>query len=223
MSAITKLSNLSNTTEQTEKEREVGDETDGNEISAALQSLKKLMFLKILVLDIGISLGDVATDILQGLSLIFNDTWGVSDTCSFGIIVLMTCWLPGPVALLHLVITKYHQFVRHQNLAYLLFLGVVFLICFPIVPPLLYLVVLLNKTRQASAREVVAYTEFHQLADELKAMTGVLESPMQIVVMGLLMLKGVLIFPWNREVSSSCIEDELGRRVSGLTRLNSQL
>ena len=27
------------------------------------------------------------------------------------------------------------------------------------------------------------------------------------------MLKGVLVFPWSQEVSSYCIEDDLGRRL----------
>ena len=47
----------------------------------------------------------------------------------------------------------------------------------------------------------------------MKAITGVTESPIQIILLGFLMLKGVLVFPWSEEVSNSCIEDELGRRL----------
>ena len=47
----------------------------------------------------------------------------------------------------------------------------------------------------------------------MKAIAGVTESPIQVVLLGFLMLKGVLVFPWNKEVSSTCIEDELGRRL----------
>ena len=61
---------------------------------------------------------------------------------------------------------------------------------------------------------MLAYSEFHQTVDEVKAITGVLESPLQIVVLGMLMMKGVIVFPWNREISSSCIQDQLGRKVS---------
>ena len=62
-SAVTKISNLSNTTDQIETESvfEDEDETDGNNLSTTLQSLKKLMFLKIILVDIGISAGDVVT------------------------------------------------------------------------------------------------------------------------------------------------------------------
>ena len=47
----------------------------------------------------------------------------------------------------------------------------------------------------------------------MKAIAGVTESPIQVVLLGFLMLKGVLVFPWNKEVSSTCIEDDLGRRL----------
>ena len=63
---------------------------------------------------------------------------------------------------------------------------------------------------------MLADSEFQQKANEVKAVTGVIESPLQMVVMGLLMLKGIIVFPWNREISSSCIQDDLGRKVYGI-------
>ena len=216
MSAVTKISNLSNTTDQIETESviEDEDETDGNNLSTTLQSLKKLMFLKIILVDIGISTGDVVTDLLQGLSLIFDEDWNISGTSTYGILVLITCWLPGPIAIIHLCATRYHQVIKHQSALCLIVMGLGVVLFFPFIPSLLYVAVFLKKQRLSSAGEMLAYSEFHQTADEVKAMTGVIESPLQMVVMGLLMLKGVIVFPWNREISSSCIQDDLGRKVS---------
>ena len=216
MSAVTKISNLSNTTDQIETESviEDEDETDGSNLSTTLQSLKKLMFLKIILVDIGISTGDVVTDLLQGIGLIFDEDWNISGTSTYGILVLITCWLPGPITIIHLCATRYHQVIKHQSALCLIVTCLGVLLFFPFIPSLLYVAVLLKKRRLSSAREMLAYSEFQQTADEVAAMTGVNESPLQMVVMGLLMLKGVIVFPWNRELSSSCIQDDLGRKVS---------
>ena len=214
MSAVTKISNLSNATDRVETESVVEDETDGNNVLATMHSLKKLLFLKIILVDVGISLGDVVTDLLQGLSLIFDEDWNISSSSNYGVLVLVTCWLPGPVTLLHFCSTRYHTVVKHQHSLHLMISCLLLLLFFPVIPSLLYLALLLKKQRSSSSRDLLAYSEFHQAADEVKAITGVTESPLQMVVMGLLMLKGVIVFPWNREISSSCIQDDLGRKVS---------
>ena len=50
------------------------DEVDGR-TKDVLRPLVKLYFLKILLVDIGISFGDLVTDIAQGLNLIFDSNW----------------------------------------------------------------------------------------------------------------------------------------------------
>ena len=68
LSGVTKVSNLSENGPRPPEE-----EVDGIETERAIRSLQKLAFLKIILVDIGISLGDVATDLVQGLSLVFED------------------------------------------------------------------------------------------------------------------------------------------------------
>ena len=71
------------------------DETDGL-TEDVLRPLVKLVFLKILVVDIGISVGDMVTDLLQGLSLVFDGDWNVQwHTAHYGLAVLGVMWLPG--------------------------------------------------------------------------------------------------------------------------------
>ena len=212
LSAVTKISNLSEAGPNpsiTAPE----DDVDGREAARVLHSLQKLTFLKIIFLDIGISLGDVVTDLLQGLSLILEPDWSLAPTADYGVLVLLTCWLPGPLTILHLCL-------HHRSLAWLPYRGLpgllllpLLLLLFPLLPTLLYVGVLLSKRRLPHSREEQGPSELEKRAREMKAITGVTESPLQVVVLGFLMLKGVLVFPWSEEVSSYCIEDELGRRL----------
>ena len=133
LSAVTKLSNLSEagpSPSVTEPE-----DVDGREAARVLHSLQKLTFLKIIFLDIGISLGDVVTDLLQGLSLILEPDWSLAPTYDYGLLVVVTCWLPGPLTILHLCL-------QHRGLAWLPYRGLpgllllpLLLLLFPILPP----------------------------------------------------------------------------------------
>ena len=198
LSGVTKVSNLSEVGPRPPEE-----DVDGVEATKALRSLQKLTFLKIILIDIGISLGDVVTDFVQGLSLIFESDWSLAPTANYGILVIFTCWIPGPLTLLHLCL-------HHRGLAWspfgvtsTLLLTLICLLFFPILPTFLFIGVLLSKDHSILERR----------AREVKAITGVTESPIQVVLLGFLMLKGVLVFPWSKEVTSTCIEDELGRRL----------
>ena len=101
-SPVTVVSNLSTTEAGNDNEKASVDEVDGSRADKLLNSLKRLMFLKILIVDIGISAGDAITDILQGLNLIFDNSWNISSTAVYGVAVLVTSWLPSLVTLLHL-------------------------------------------------------------------------------------------------------------------------
>ena len=212
LSAVTEVSNLSEAGPNPAVS-EPEDGVDGREAARALQSLQKLAFLKILLVDIGISLGDVVTDLVQGLSLIFESDWDLAPTAHYGVLVLLTCWLPGPLTILHLSL-------HHRSLAWLpcqglpgVLLVLLVLLLFPLLPTLLYVGVILSKRRLPDTREEQGPSEIEKRAREVKAITGVTESPLQVVLLGLLMLKGAVVFPWSEQVSTSCIEDDLGRRL----------
>ena len=84
--------------------------------------------MKILFFDIGVSLGDMVTDFLQGFNLIFDfkKKWAPSNStlcqavggdeviCKwrfelkdtvkwYGVTVLVICWIPGLVAVIHML------------------------------------------------------------------------------------------------------------------------
>ena len=85
---------------------ETTPETDVDEVDGLaediMRPLVKLLFLKILLVDIGISLGDVVTDLLQGLNLVFDGGWNLQwGTYHYGLAILAVMWIPGLVVLLH--------------------------------------------------------------------------------------------------------------------------
>ena len=70
-----------------------------------------LIVLKIIFVDIWTSLGDALTDFLQGFYLMFdfnNHFEWKEDTYHYGIIVLIACWVPGIVAVIHIM--AYYRF-----------------------------------------------------------------------------------------------------------------
>ena len=74
---------------------------------AGFRTLAGFVVLKILFWDIGTSLGDTVTDFLQGIYLIydwFRPGWVIrEDTQYYGIIVLLINWIPGIVAVIHII------------------------------------------------------------------------------------------------------------------------
>ena len=74
--------------------------------SNAVTVFAALVVLKIIFFDIGTCLGDGITDFLQGFFLMFDFYTGFSvkeDTWNIGVIVIVGCWLPGLVAVLHIL------------------------------------------------------------------------------------------------------------------------
>ena len=61
------------------------------------KTLKKHV-LKILILEVLFPLADVVTDIMQGVFLIIRDG---GEKKTFGVLVLVICWLPGLICILH--------------------------------------------------------------------------------------------------------------------------
>ena len=84
--------------------------------------------MKILFFDIGVSLGDMVTDFLQGFNMIFDfkQKWKPSNSTlcqvvggeevpckwqlelkdtvlGYGVTVLIICWIPGLVAVIHML------------------------------------------------------------------------------------------------------------------------
>jgi len=73
----------------------------------AASSLGVLVILKVIFVDILITgFGDAITDLLQGIYMIIEEPLNKADqseTVGAGIAVILICWVPGIVAILHLI------------------------------------------------------------------------------------------------------------------------
>ena len=78
--------------------------SNGSIISMSMNGFSALVVLKIIFFDIAVSLGDAITDILQGVNLIVKrGGWDVNETWLYGVGVLIVCWVPGLVCVLHIL------------------------------------------------------------------------------------------------------------------------
>ena len=170
-----------------------------------------LSFLKILILDIGISLGDTVTDMIQGFSLIIDDgslSFRIS-TMRYGIAIILASWLPVMIAIIHLGCSDKTglsmQLTSIQGWLLIIF-GIAL---FPLVPTFLYIYLLVCPNSTPEEKGVYERTE--RRAHEVKSIAGAVEAPVQLIILLYLMCRGILTLPWQDVVSSSCLEDSLGR------------
>ena len=187
------------------------DEVDGR-VDELLSPLVKLYFLKILLFDIGISLGDVVTDIVQGINLIFDDNWNIQwRTYHYGLAVLGFTWLPIIPVILHFATFKKTKSSDSVSLIGRSVKYILLIIFFPLVPTAMYIKLLLLRKRFTTNHQKLLYLKHEQEASELRAVTGSVESPLQLILLLWLLMRGTLTLPWAQAPSSSCLEDSLGR------------
>lgn len=188
------------------------EEVDGR-VEEILKPLVKLYFLKILLIDIGISLGDVVTDLAQGINLIFDHNWNIQwSTFHYGLTVISLTWLPVVPLSIHVLSfkdRKYYSLSENPFVNALLIL--LLLIFFPLLPTLMYVRILIMRRNFTTNRNKLKFLEFEDKTTELKALVGSIESPLQFILMLWLMFRGILTLPWDQPLSSSCVEDSLGR------------
>ena len=137
-SRTTKVTTKMTNNGESERESLNIDEVDGKVSDKVVDSFMKLTFLKILLLDIFISVGDIVTDILQSVNLIWSSDWSLQhSTLVYGVAVLVFMWLPGIVAVLHFVT---HTQVFH-NLGWKKSIPVIImmLLVFPLIPTVGYI------------------------------------------------------------------------------------
>lgn len=183
----------------------------GSTSAQLVDAFFKLSFLKILLVDIGISLGDTVTDFLQGINLILDLGDGTLriSSMSYGICIIFISWLPMLVVFLHLGFSEDYDFPKICKTKIGL-LGILLAsIVFPLVPTFFYVLLLLSPRQTARGRE--KYKKLERLSHEIKSICGSIESPIQLSILSYLMIRGILTLPWNEQFTSKCVTDSLGR------------
>ena len=134
-----------------------------------------LSFLKRLIFDIGISLGDTATDMLQGFSLIMK----------YGIAIILASWLPVMIATTHLGCSRTTGLSTALSTIQGWLLIVPGITLFPLVPTFYYVYLLVCP--KSTPLEKAAYTEHERRAHEIKSIAGAVEAPVQLIILIYLM------------------------------------
>ena len=127
----------------------------GSTSAQLVDAFFKLSFLKILLVDIGISLGDTVTDFLQGINLImdFDDGTLRMSSMSYGVGIILVSWLPMVVVFLHLGFSEDYVLQKFCTTKIGL-LGILLAsIAFPLVPTFFYIWLLLSPRQTSRNRE----------------------------------------------------------------------
>ena len=188
------------------------DEVDGR-IEDVLKNVAKLHFLKIIFIDIGISLGDVVTDFIQGINLIFDDNWNILWlTLHYGLLVVIITWIPIIPIFIHYASFKNEsQHQKKETIIAKIIKWFCYIAFFPLIPTIRYMKILFVKKQFKSNHQKIMFLNYEKQTNEMKSMTGAIESPLQFILLLWLMMRGILKVPWNQELASSCVEDSLGR------------
>merc|ERR1711962_1633714 len=151
-------------------------------------TLGVLVVLKVLFVDILITgFGDAITDLLQGIYMIVEEPLNsedTNDTIAAGIAVILICWVPGIVAILHLIASHKDEFLfldesvdvnirksRRRN--FFILLGLCFFF-YPIVPTIGYLI---NLCYMTGGQDQTSH-KIEMFAKVGHSISGCIEAPM---------------------------------------------
>ena len=75
----------------------------------------------------------------------------------------------------------------------------------------MYMKLLIIRRSFSTNRDKLNILEFEQKTTEMKSVVGSIESTLQFTLMIWMMSRGILSLPWDQSLTSSCVEDSLGR------------
>jgi len=187
-----------------------------------------LIIMKIIFIDILITgFGDAFTDIAQGVYMILEEPLNAeqaSETRIMGVIVILVCWIPGIVAILHLVASHKDEFLFLPNTIsaekrtqkkkmFFLMLALCFFF-YPIVPTLGYLINLcFMGSKSTSAHKVEMFAKVGH------SISGCVEAPIQMVMVVFLVLKEYLPIPFQEDPRYATYEDRFGNKLNFMAQI----
>merc|ERR1711962_1701200 len=192
-------------------------------------TLGVLVVLKVLFVDILITgFGDAITDLLQGIYMIVEEPLNsedTNDTIAAGIAVILICWVPGIVAILHLIASHKDEFLfldesvdvnirksRRRN--FFILLGLCFFF-YPIVPTIGYLI---NLCYMTGGQDQTSH-KIEMFAKVGHSISGCIEAPMQMVMVLYLVLKEYLPIPFQDDPRYVNYTDRFGNDISFIANI----
>ncbi len=165
--------------------------------------LLSFLTLKVLFWDLVICIGDLVSDLAQGIALLTTE-----DRAVYGIITIGINWVPGAAASIHLLSMYRHELPWQKTLLY----AALLLVFYPIVPTLAFINLLWKKPRSSNDPVTPEFREAEARTVIAHAITGGLESPIQLIYQVWLVLNGLVDLDWNA-VSSLTFTDWEGNTI----------
>ena len=140
---------------------------------------------------------DVATDLWLGLDLIYDFQDQRSGALKieaekYGKVVLAVVWLPGFVAVTHLLTYYRHEYLQ-RKMEFMVKIILLF-IFYPLVPPLSLSMIFFYMTNKKEKME----PRLKKYIDQAPTMEGGVEAPIQIMILLFLTMKGFYDLPWSQ-------------------------
>merc|ERR1712013_36833 len=192
-------------------------------------TLGVLVVLKVLFVDILITgFGDAITDLLQGIYMIVEEPLNsedTNDTIAAGIAVILICWVPGIVAILHLIASHKDEFLfldesvdvnirKSRRMNFFILLGLCFFF-YPIVPTIGYLI---NLCYMTGGQDQTSH-KIEMFAKVGHSISGCIEAPMQMVMVLYLVLKEYLPIPFQDDPRYVNYTDRFGNDISFIANI----
>ncbi|TRY78671.1 hypothetical protein TCAL_11594 [Tigriopus californicus] len=168
------------------------------------------LILKILFWDIVISIGDGISDFAQGINLIMTEKQAV-----YGYLTIAINWLPGLVAVFHLLSSYRAKIATAKLFLYSMLL----LLFYPLVPTLAFVRLLwkrpkLGLNQESNAVENSEFQEAQYQAKIAHSITGGIESPIQLILQIWMILNGKIPAPFSLSETPPMTVDWHGNKIS---------
>ena len=159
--------------------------------------------IKVFLWDILISMADIVSDFLQGYTL-----FHLPGKRSYGIASLAINWIPGLAGFIH-VISMYRNVLPWYKVISFAFL---MLILYPVIPLCSFVYLMYKKPKSVDEPVGPEFTQAQYFTTIIHAMTGGLESPIQLIFQVWLVLNGVILWDWN-QVTNLTFTDPQGNTI----------
>ena len=159
--------------------------------------------IKVFLWDILISMADIVSDFLQGYTL-----FHLPGKRSYGIASLAINWITGLAGFIH-VISMYRNVLPWYKVISFAFL---MLILYPVIPLCSFVYLMYKKPKSVEEPVRPEFTQAQYFTTIIHAMTGGLESPIQLIFQVWLVLNGVILWDWN-QVTNLTFTDPQGNTI----------
>ena len=157
-----------------------------------------------LLIDAGLSILDVITDLIFGISLTHRE-----DASFYGYLVLGSCWVPALVIIIHMI--AYYRENYASNPGKFFITITILFIFYPLAPFISFGISMWYFNTHSTTRVIGRIEKIINLAVDME---GCVEAPLQLIITTFLIMTRFLSVPWDSSPEESIID--LGKSLKKL-------